>query len=142
MYYNGLDYSTFKPDGTSGLTFDIIADPRDIVAQHVMRRWILEPGQLDIATIGVGIRRYLNSSLTAGQIDELTAALESSAQEVDGLDQIVIRNTKTTVSSGLGLSLNIVATISLSQVFGGATFDTVFTLTATTAAYIVAGQIT
>lgn len=140
-FYNGPDYNTFFADGTSGLTFDEITDPRDIVAQHVMRRWILEPSQLDIPTIGVGIRRYLNSSNTLTSLDELVAQLEASAQEVDGLDNIVIRSSKTVATSSLGVQLNIIATISLSQRFGGATFDTVFQLTATTALAIVEGLV-
>lgn len=141
FYYNGSDYSTFKPDGTSGLTFTVIKDPKQVVAQHILRRWILEQGQLDVTFIGVGIRRYLNMSLTTVQRDQLEAELRASALDVDG-----VQNISLTLSSkqlpGAGTEFTIRATVSLTRKFGEQTFDTVFVLTTTTARYIVEGLIT
>lgn len=139
--YTGQDYSTFLPDGTSDLTFDVIADPRQVVAQHVLRRWILEQGQLDISWVGAGIRRYLNATLLQATLNQLTADLRKQALDVDGVLAIVLTPSQTALSGG-GVRLTVAATITMQTKTGDQTFDTVFTLTPETATAIVAGLIT
>ena len=139
--YDGQDYSSVKPDGSIGLTFDVITDPKRIVAQHIMRRWIVEPGQLDVTSIGAGIRRYLNMTLTVMQRDQLEADLRNAALGVDGVDRCAVVVAQTRLA-GAGQQLTATATVTLSRRFGSETFVTVFALTADTAKLIVNGQIT
>lgn len=124
-----------------GLTFDVIKDPKRIVAQHIMRRWILEKGQLDITSIGAGMRRYLNMSLTISQREQLEADLRNEALNVDGVDRCSVAVSQKQLS-GAAFELTATATVSLSRRFGGQTFITVFALTAETSKLIVQGQIT
>ncbi len=139
--YTGQDYSTFLLDGTSDLTFDVIADPRVVVAQHVLRRWILEQGQLDISWVGAGIRRYLNATLSQSTLNQLTADLRKQALDVDGVLAIVLTPSQTALGGG-GVQLTIAAKITMQTKTGDQTFDTVFTLTPDTATAIVAGLVT
>lgn len=139
--YNGSDYSTLKGDGTFGLTFTVITDSKRIVAEHIARRWLISPGDLDIATIGVGLKRYLNMSLTTTQREQLEADLRNAALEVDGVDRCAV-TVSTRRDPSLGVELTVQATVTLSRRFGGETFTTVFALTADTTRLIVGGQIT
>lgn len=139
--YTGQDYSTFLPDGTSDLTFDVITDPRQVVAQHILRRWILEQGQLDVPWVGAGIRRYLNATLSQSTLNQLTADLRKQALDVDGVLAIVLTPSQTALSGG-GVRLTIAAKITMQTKTGDQTFDTVFTLTPETATAIVAGLVT
>lgn len=139
--YTGQDYSTFFPDGTSDLTFDVIADPRQVVAQHILRRWILEQGQLDIPWVGAGIRRYLNATLSQATLNQLTADLRKQALDVDGVLAIILTSSQTALSGG-GVQFTITAKIMMQTKTGDQTFDTVFTLTPETATAIVAGLVT
>lgn len=142
FYYDGQDYSTFRADGTGfGLTFDVIKDPKRIVAQHIARRWILEKGQLDVTSIGAGMRRYLNMSLTVTQREQLEADLRNEALNVDGVDRCSVTVSQKRLPSA-AMELTATATVTLSRRFGGQTFVTVFALTASTAKLIVDGQIT
>lgn len=139
--YDGQDYSTVKPDGSFGLTFNIIRDPKVIVAQHIARRWILEKGQLDVAYIGAGMRRYVNMSLSVSQKDQLEADLRNEALNVDGVARCSVTVSQKRLD-GLSFELTANATVTLAQRFGGETFTTVFALTAATSKLIVEGQIT
>ena len=140
-FYDGSDYNTFRPDGTSGLTFDVITDPRDVVAQHILRRWLIEPGQLDIPDIGVGVKKYLNMSMRALEAEELVASMRIQAQEVDGVEDVALAYSQTSINGG-GIVLRVSLTVTLSQVLGGQTFDTVFELTQDKVSYIISGQAT
>lgn len=139
--YTGQDYSTFLPDGTSDLTFDAIADPRVVVAQHILRRWILEQGQLDIPWVGAGIRRYLNATLSQSTLNQLTADLRKQALDVDGVLAIVLTPSQQPIGGG-SVQLTVTARITMQTKTGDQTFDTVFVLTAETATAIVAGLVT
>ena len=139
--YTGQDYSTFLPDGTSDLTFDVIADPRQVVAQHILRLWILEQGQLDVPWVGAGVRRYLNATLSQATLNQLTADLRKQALDVDGVLAIVLTPSQRPLS-GAGVELTIAAKITMQTKTGDQTFDTVFVLTPETATAIVAGLVT
>ena len=139
--YTGQDYSTFLLDGMSDLTFDVITDPRQVVAQHVLRRWILEQGQLDVPWVGAGVRRYLNATLSQSTLNQLTADLRKQALDVDGVTAIVLTPSQTALSGG-GVQLTVAATITMQSKTGDQTFDTVCTLTPETATAIVAGLVT
>lgn len=139
--YTGQDYSTFLPNGTSDLTFDVIADPRRVVAQHVLRRWILEQGQLDVPWVGAGVQRYLNATLSQSTLNQLTADLRKQALDVDGVLAIVLTPSQIPLSGG-GVRLTVAATITMQSKTGDETFDTVFVLTPETATEIVAGLVT
>lgn len=139
--YDGADYSTLKPDGTFGLTFKLITNSKQIVAQHVARRWRVEQGDLDVSYIGVGLRRYLNMSLSVSQRDQLEATLREQALGVDGVSRCTVTVSQKRLP-GFGVELTARATLTLERRFGGETFTTVFALTATTARLIVEGQIT
>lgn len=139
--YNGSDYNTFKSDGTSGLTFDVITDSRVVVAQHILRRWIVEQGQLDIESIGVGLYKWLNGTLLVSQYDELLALLRSQALDVDGVDGLTLTASQTPIAGG-GIQLTISARITLTRKLGGQTFGTVFELTPGNARLIVEALIT
>ena len=139
--YTGQDYSTFLPDGTSDLTFDVIADPRQVVAQHILRRWILEQGQLDIPWVGAGVRRYLNATLSQATLNQLTADLRKQALDVDGVAAIVLTPSQQPLN-GAGVQLTVAAKITMQTKTGDQTFDTVFVLTPETATAIVAGLVT
>jgi hypothetical protein len=139
--YTGQDYGTFLPDGTSDLTFDVIADPRQVVAQHVLRRWILEQGQLDVPWVGAGVQRYLNATLSQATLNQLTADLRKQALDVDGVTAIVLTPSQTALGGG-GVELAVAATITMQTKTGDQTFDTVFVLTPETAIAIVVGLVT
>ena len=140
-FYDGSDYNTFKPDGTSGLTFDVITDPRVVVAQHILRRWLIEPGQLDIPDIGVGVKKYLNMALRTSEAEALAASMRVQAIEVDGVEDVALTYSQAPISGG-GITLRVSLTVTLSQVFGGETFNTVFELSPTKVSYIISGQAT
>lgn len=124
--YGGPDWSTLDKDGNFDLdpNFGLITDPFRIVAEHVLRRWLIEPGELDIPTIGAGLSRWLNGNLSTTDYDELTARLRSSALEVDGLADIDLQ---VSPLSDQQSDLVITASISLTN---GQNFPTIFSLSA------------
>ncbi len=124
MSYSGPDWSTLTADGSMDLdpNFGLITDPFQLVAEHVLRRWVIEPGELDIATIGAGLNSWLNGNLDQADYDELTARLRSSALDVDGLADIAL-----TPSLDAEGNLTITASISLES---GENFPTIFSLSA------------
>lgn len=122
--YGGPDWSTLDKDGNFDLdpNFGLITDPFRIVAEHVLRRWLIEPGELDIPTIGAGLARWLNGNLSTTDYDELTARLRSSALEVDGLADIDLQ-----VSPLSDQQSDLVITASITLV-DGENFPTIFSL--------------
>lgn len=120
--YGGPDWSTLTADGQFDLdpSFGLLTNPFRIVAEHVLRRWIIKPGELDIATIGAGLNDWLNGGLTPADFDELSARLRSTALDVDGLSDISLD-----ISLNDSEDLVITASISLED---GSNFPTIFSL--------------
>lgn len=121
--YGGPDWSTLTDDGQFDLdpSFGLLTDSFRIVAEHVLRRWVIEPGELDIATIGAGLNQWINGNLAQADFDELTARLRSSALDIDGLADISLQ---VSLEANTG-NLVITASISLED---GSNFPTVFSL--------------
>jgi len=119
--YTGFDWSTLAADGTFDLdpSFGLLTDPFRVVTEHILRRWIVQPGEMDDPNIGVGISQWLNGNLTTADFDELAAKLRSSALDVDGVADIAIQ------VSLVDENLTITASISLED---GSNFPTVFSL--------------
>jgi hypothetical protein len=79
----GSDYSTFRSDGSYGLTYRRISGAR-VPLERVARRWLTIPGDLPWdRTAGVGIHRLLNADLTAARLAVLRNRLASEAALVD-----------------------------------------------------------
>ncbi len=122
--YGGPDWSTLTADGQFDLdpSFGLLTDPFRLVAEHVLRRWVIEPGELDIPTIGAGLNQWLNGNLSGGDYNELIAKLRSSALDVDGLADISLEP-----SLDAEGNLTISTFISLED---GSSFPTIFSLSA------------
>ena len=132
--YNGSDYNTVVGNGLDlDPNFTVIDNPFIVVAQHVLRRWIVEPGQLDVEFIGCGLGDILNGNLSQNDVNELSANLRSMALTVDGLQDIQLAPLD--ISNN---TLTINATITLVD---GDSFNTVFALSAETIQMIVDGQV-
>jgi len=121
--YGGPDWSTLTADGTFDLdpSFGQLTDPFKIVAEHILRRWVVRPGELDIATIGVGLSDWANGNLSQTDQDELVARLRGAALDVDGVADIQL------AVSLVNDSLIVTASISLED---NSNFSTIFSLSA------------
>ncbi len=128
--YGGPDWSTLTADGQFDLdpSFGLITNPFQIVAEHVLRRWVIEPGELDIPTIGAGLNEWLNGNLDQNDFNELTARLRSTALDVDGLADISLQ---ITLTDG---NFVITASISLED---GSNFPTIFSLSTSGAIQLI-----
>lgn len=136
--YNGPDYNTFV-GGKATLTFDVIDDPRVVVSQLIVRAWLAAPGSLDDPNVGLGLRKYLNASLTSSQFEELRALMRTQAVNVDGVQDCSVTMTATPAQGG-GVLLTATAQITMLTKTGTQTFATVFALSHDTTQLIVAGK--
>lgn len=120
--YVGPDWSSLAKDGTFDLnpSFGLLSDPYRIVVEHILRRWIVQPGELDDANIGAGLNQWLNGNLTISDFDELAAKLRSSALDVDGVADIQLQ-----ITLDAKENLTITASISLDD---SSNFPTIFSL--------------
>ena len=79
----GDDYSTFRPDGTWGMTFTRIRGPR-VPLEGVARRWLTAKGDLPWApNAGFDVYRLLNASRKTFTLNQYQALLASEARQVD-----------------------------------------------------------
>lgn len=79
----GSDYSTFRDDGTPGMTFRKITGPR-VPLEGVVRAWLTDPGDLPWAkTFGFNVTRLQNSSHKGDALKLLARRLELVAKDVD-----------------------------------------------------------
>lgn len=132
--YTGTDYNTLLGGGFDlDPNFTQIKEPFIVVAQHVLRRWVVAPGQLDVSFIGAALGELLNGNLSADGLDELSANLRSQALTVDGLQDIAL---KPLVITNHTLTIDAVITL-----VDGTSFNTVFALTAETIKLIVDGNV-
>ncbi len=79
----GSDYSTFKPDGTYGLTYRRITGPR-VPLEGVARRWLTAPGDIKWdPTGGFDVTTLENSDLSPQARNRTERRLKSEAKLVD-----------------------------------------------------------
>ncbi len=79
----GSDYSTFRGDGTYGLTYVRITGPR-VPLEGVARLWLTSPGDLFWADdLGFNLLRLENAGKKASQIPQYQHFLRSVAKRVD-----------------------------------------------------------
>lgn len=79
----GSCYSTFKHDGTYGLTYTRITGPR-VPLERVARRWLTPPKQLFWAPdAGFDVSRLVNSTHSLTELRQYRGLLIKEAREVD-----------------------------------------------------------
>jgi hypothetical protein len=79
----GSDYSTFRDDGSYGMTYRKIYGPR-VPLEGVARAWLTSPGQLFWApTFGYNAGRLLNAGIPAQTLRRLEPLLRTAAKQVD-----------------------------------------------------------
>lgn len=79
----GDDYSTFRPDGSWGMTFVRISGPR-VPLEGVARRWLTAKGDLPWApNAGFDVYRLLNASRKMFSLRQYEALLAAEARQVD-----------------------------------------------------------
>jgi hypothetical protein len=107
----GDDYSTFKPNGTWGMTYVRISGPR-VPLEGVARRWLTPKGYLSWApNAGFDCYKLLNASRNQSVLRQYQALLAAEAQQVNFVTRAVV--TATFVPSGF--TLNITGAISLAN---------------------------
>lgn len=79
----GSDYSTFRDDGTYGLTYVRITGPR-VPLEGVARLWLTDRGSLFWApTLGFNVARLENASQKRAVLAQYESFLVKAAREVD-----------------------------------------------------------
>ncbi len=79
----GSDYSSFRPDGTSGQTYNRVYGPR-VVLEGVARRWLTPRGDLLWApNAGFSVAVLLNASRTMNGLNLYKSFLRGEALQVD-----------------------------------------------------------
>lgn len=87
----GSDYSTFRPNGTYGLTYQRITGPR-VPLEGVGRRWLTSPGDLKWdPTGGFDVAELENNDLSAQARDRIGRRLASEAKQVDFVIDAAVR---------------------------------------------------
>jgi len=96
-----VDVSTFRPDGTIGMTGAVIRGAR-VVVEHVARAWFTTPGTLRHAEhVGFGLERLRNGTATKADIQRYRAWLTAEARAVDFVRDCVVALTTEPVGTGL-----------------------------------------
>lgn len=87
----GSDYSTFRANGTYGLTYRRISGPR-VPLEGVARRWINAPSDIPWdPTSGADIFGWENHDPTPAELTRLAQTLAAEARRVDFvIDAVVI----------------------------------------------------
>lgn len=85
----GSDYSTFRADGSYGLTYQRITGPR-VPLEGVARRWLTNPGGIAIdgsmwwePNAGFNVGRLLNASANRNKLTTYRSFLVREARRVD-----------------------------------------------------------
>lgn len=91
-YPANSDFSTFLDPNNPDLdpNWTPIGGAR-AVAEHVMRRWVTQPGEMHDDNYGVGIFNYVNASMLPVEVAALKATLKDQARQVEGLEDISIQ---------------------------------------------------
>jgi hypothetical protein len=113
----GSDYSTFRADGTYGMTYRRISGPR-VPLEGVVRRWLTNPADpTDPSTtgdaawdpmMGIDISRFLNSAHTSRDLIIFASMMARQAELVDFVASASVR-----ITEGTDQSLTIESQITL-----------------------------
>lgn len=93
-YPGGVDFSTFwAKDGSVGMdpNWTPILSGDRILLEHVVRRWIIRPGEMHDASIGAGLFGYVNKALSPLQVGKLQAKLKEQALAVEGVEDCKVQ---------------------------------------------------
>ena len=105
----GSDYSTFRADGTYGLTYVRITGAR-VPLEGVARAWLTSPGELPWApAFGFNVTRLENASAKQRVLAQYQSFLVKAAKSVDF---VVTADVRVTYQ---GTTLTIVGAITLSD---------------------------
>ncbi len=92
-YPAGVDFSTFvRLDGQPGMdpSFVPMASGVTTVLEHIVRRWIIVPGEMHDKTIGAALFSYVNRAMTPLETGMLQARLREQALMVEGVEEIQV----------------------------------------------------
>ena len=118
------DYSTFRSDGTYGLTYTRIYGAR-VPLEGVVRRWLVAPGELlgdPMAGLLTNVSRIRNANHSDRDLKVIQRSLENEARQVNyvtgasvavtnkGLIQGVLVNGRITLTDGITYAMSITAT--------------------------------
>lgn len=77
------------------------------VLEHIARRLITPPGMYDDPSYGFDLNTYLNANMLPQETSALTAAVANQAEQVEGVDTVVV--TATLVRDvGLVVEINVI----------------------------------
>ncbi len=97
-YPAGADFSTFiRADGQLGMdpSFVPLSSGIRTILEHIVRRWIMVPGEMHDKSIGADILSWLNKPMTELQKGMLRTKLREQARNVEGVDdaRVLVDNT-------------------------------------------------